>query len=104
MEERYFITAHRTSLALVPSEDGSAVTFYVVANGEEAGDGQLLLFANVNIRHCELTQVPGELPTLALGYTLIPLGSHEEAREVSAHLGLPMPELNPGVVHHVGQA
>jgi hypothetical protein len=104
VEARYFITAHRTSLALVPSEDGSAVTFYVVANGEGVGDGQLLLFANVDIRHCELIQLPGELPRLGLGYTLVPLGSHEEAREVSAHLGLPLPELNPGVVHHVGHA
>ena len=102
---RYFITLHRTSLALELQPDGFTVTHYVVAGSDAGGSDNLVLIGNTHIDQCEIYQAPTEpAPTLALGFTIVPLADMHVASEVAAHLGLPMPVLPAALVTQAGHA
>lgn len=101
---RYFITTHHTSLSLELKEDGFTVTYTVSATNHQEDEGRMILVAHVHLRDCEITQPPGEPYILAMGYAVVPLAGHEEARAVARHLGLTMPAMHPGLVSLAGHA
>ena len=72
---------------------------------EGLGNGNLVLIGNTHINDCEIYQAPTEpAPTLALGFTVVPLADMHVASEVAAHLGLPMPVLPAALVTQAGHA